>query len=271
MSNQDLIKERLRAKLEALTSPKYQKKEKRTWSPKEASTVRAIRYPHNTDPESEPFAQAWFHYNFPGVRFGIYCPKFNQKADKCPACEFVEKLKTTRQKEDYKFAMRLSAQRKTLVPVVDRADPEAKPKLWTINSTVEAKLIKWLLDVDTEMYLDPVNGYDIKITLVEKNKFKMPDVDLARRESRVGDDDTTKRVLSSVPKVEDAYEVMSYEKIKTTIEDAMKAESNKSTANAVKEDDNEIIKGGGSSEETLEVSSDAELQEAFRSAREPLE
>jgi len=271
MSSPDLVKERLRARLAALKS-KDQKKEKRTWSPKDGSMIRALRYTHNADPENEPFAQAWFHYNFPGVKFGIYCPKANQKSDECPACDFATKLlaKTavSRNKEDYKFAKRVEAQRKTLVPVIDRADTEMKPKLWVINTTIESKLINWLIDVDTDSYLDPINGYDMKVAIVEKQKFKMPDVELGRKQSKLADDEVAKVILSTIPKVEEAFELMSFEKIKSTIEDGMRATAKVATG---EEADHEIIKGGGNSEEKLEESSDDELKEAFRSAREPLE
>lgn len=48
---------------------------------------RCVAYPHSKDPESEPFAERYYHWNIPG-NYAIYCPEKND-GQKCALCDFV--------------------------------------------------------------------------------------------------------------------------------------------------------------------------------------
>lgn len=215
----DKIKERLKAK----SSKSFEKKETdifRATAPGKYQ-LRAVIYPHSSDPSSEPFLERHYHFGIPGGGT-FYCPAKNENK-KCHVCDFIwSKMKENKgQKEAIKkwsaFLPRLSV----LVPVLVRGSEEEGVKFFRINSSDKQdrrsknhdKLYEWTIGDDTSTWLDCNNGFDIIATYEEPQPGKasflgkdvkavLKDLDLARKSTKFGTKEEYENFVGSVKNVD---------------------------------------------------------------------
>lgn len=215
-----------------------------------SSTLRLYSYPHQQ--AEEPFIECWFHYGV-GEGAPIVCPKKTAQRD-CPVCQFCyTKLNKSKDAEDQKLYKKIRVAQRFYAPVVDRSDPELKPKLWSFSKTVYKTLLEHLIDPDYKNYLDPMKGFDLTVTSEKKKDMLYPTTTIRFKPKEVplaGSDKEMKRIVDATPKATDIFKLLSADEIKQRLEVAF----------APKDDQKEETSSYAESDEELDVES------AFRDA-----
>jgi len=178
--------DKMRQKLDAL-SKKGGDKRNFFWKPQDGEqTLRIV-----PDPDGDPFKEFWFHYGVADEP-GFLCPKKNH-GDKCPVCEFVSELYSTRDEEDRKMANQLRAKQRFFSPVIVRGEEDKGVRLWGYSKTVYENLLNLVLNPDYGDITDPENGTDLVISYGKKAGQMFPSTDIQpRRRSSALDDDSSK-------------------------------------------------------------------------------
>lgn len=204
----ELDYKRLKEKLDQLNSKKGfgggGKFVKRTWTPNKEKTnnIRLLQYPHAKD----PFVELWFHYNV-GNSFGFLCPRMNT-GNECPVCEFAFELNKSGDKKDKATAKKLWPKQRFYAAMVDREDEKLEPKLWGFGKEIYAKLLNKLLGEDYKDLLNPWTGYDAEVRMEKRGDSDIPNpvLELRIKPSKLADsEEKVKRILDSIPKVEEAF------------------------------------------------------------------
>jgi hypothetical protein len=111
------------------------------------------------------------------------------RGEKCPICE---QRKVAERSGDPEYARSLVPTKRVLVWVVDRADEESGPQLWSMAWTIDRDLANLSIDkASGELLLidDPEDGYDIEFVRTGKGlKTKYSGTAVARRSSPLADD-----------------------------------------------------------------------------------
>ena len=138
---------------------------------------RAMIYPHNDDPTSEPFCERNYHFIY-GLGY-VYCPKANENQD-CHVCEFIwERFKGCEDDKEKKEWLKCLPVLHVMIPGVVRGKEEDGVKFLKITSRKDrpsekhTKIYDWFMDKDLEDWISPEKGerggFDIEI------KYGAPD------------------------------------------------------------------------------------------------
>ena len=178
--------DKMRQKLDAL-SKKGGDKKNFFWKPQDGEqTLRIV-----PDPDGDPFKEFWFHYGVADEP-GFLCPKKNL-GDKCPVCDFVAELYSTKDEEDRKMANQLRAKQRFFSPVIVRGEEDKGVRLWGYSKTVYENLLNLVLNPDYGDITDPENGTDLVISYGKKAGQMFPSTDIQpRRRSSALDNDSSK-------------------------------------------------------------------------------
>ena len=252
----ELDQSKIREKLDRINNPeKYRNNlESLFWKATVGtpSTIRLYSYPHQ-DPE-EPFIECWFHYGVGPVP--IICPKKTAQKD-CPVCQFCyTKLTKSKDTEDQKLYKKIRVTQRFYAPVVDRADAELKPKLWSFSKTVYKTLLEHLIDPDYKHYLDPMKGFDVNVTSEKKKDMLYPTTSIRFKPKEVplaASDKEMKRILEQTPKASDLFKLLSIDEIKQKMNEAW-------ASNGDQKDEPEVASN------YLEPNEDLDVESAFKSA-----
>jgi hypothetical protein len=132
------------------------------WSPKVGkNTIRIL--PEVGDMEF--FYQTVGKHNFPpdGKR-SVYCPQFTSQGElDCPVCEVIDELKKAGDKASKELAGMLGLRKSYWMNVVDRANEDAGPQIYTPGVIVMGSISSLILDPDYGDITDLAKGVDITI------------------------------------------------------------------------------------------------------------
>jgi len=273
MSIDPSLEKRIKEKLENLEKGTYgyqnqnSSHKKLTWSPdkKAENVVRFISYPHDKD---EEFIDAWFHFAINGKH--LLCLERNYGED-CPACSLGRSLAKTGNLDDKELGKKLFPKQRFYAALVDRNDAEPYVRYWGFNKNNYNFLLKKLIDPDYCNYLDIHEGLDATITVhqPEGQLYAVPQINgFKRKESPLAaTDKEIKRLLSETPKFEEVYIPMSFKEMKDFLDNWISAGEFPSP----EEKNDEVVKGGNSSEQEKEKSEQLkELDASFNDALDDL-
>lgn len=188
---------------------------------------RAIPYPYNEDPESDPFVERAYHYGIPGQRV-FYCPAKNDN-EKCHICDFVwNQLRENKGNKDAINAWKQYLPKFNLFVVGKiRSRENEGPKFLKIthrrNQLTDKvqSLYEFFTEPETESWMDPERGIDIKLEFEETEKFGLiltrGKLQLDRKETPFGKKGEYEEFLKSVKNIDE--DVPGYER--KTSEDSL--------------------------------------------------
>lgn len=164
----------------------------------------------NADPAS-PFIELMFYYI--GSNRGMLAPSQYDKPD--PIREVISKLYESGTPDDRNTAKGLLPKMRAYMPLIVRKENDAETSstdivVWGFGKTVYKRLLGFFADPEIEDFLDPKQGFDLKIDVqkVEKKTFFDYFIDPARRPSPLAATaEGMKKILDSVPDPGDMYEL----------------------------------------------------------------
>lgn len=196
---------------------------KHKWSPQPGThVIRLVPYIHNPD---WPFIELSFYYKL--KKATILSPVSFGKAD--PVQEFVDQLKSTGDKEDWKTAVNLQAKPRTFVPILVRGKEDEGVKFWGFGKQIYQELLKVLDDPDYGDISDPKTGRDITVEIVKTDKA-WPDI-MIRVKPKETPLTTSKEVLElckTMPKIETLWTEPTYDELKIMLENYLTNEDSTS-------------------------------------------
>ncbi len=158
-----------------------------TFTPKEGDYRLRVLPP--TWEDAQHFGlDIYVHYGIGSDNQSYLCLD-KMRGEKCPICE---QRKVAERSGDPEYARSLVPTKRVLVWVVDRADEESGPQLWSMAWTIDRDLANLSIDkASGELLLidDPEDGYDIEFVRTGKGlKTKYSGTAVARRSSPLADD-----------------------------------------------------------------------------------
>jgi hypothetical protein len=149
----DLAK--VKSRLEALKNQGT--KSTHLWKPSPGKqVVRIVPYAHNTE---NPFIELHFHYNMNGKTY--LSPSSFGRPD--PIVEFANRLKQSKDKEEWKRGRALEPKMRTYVPVLVRGLEHEGVKFWGMGKSVYQELLSLIADPDYGDITDLKGGRDIVV------------------------------------------------------------------------------------------------------------
>jgi len=166
--------------------------------------------------EGQPFIERWFYYL--GNNAGILTPKQFGKPD--PIDELIRKLYSSGKPDDRNLAKQLQPKMRAYAPVIVRGQEDKGPMVWSFGKIVYQRLLGFFIDEDYGDILDPLEGFDLKVTITQPpgKQFQDTVVDCKGRPSKLHDDSATlKKWLDSTPNIDDMYRLKTREEIENVL------------------------------------------------------
>ncbi len=189
------------------------------WKPDVGThTVRLLPFKDN---DGQPFKERYYHYGL-GTR-GFISLRHLGKQD--PIQELQGKLYDEGTPGAREMAKKLYPKMRAYCPVVVRDNEGAGVQLWAFSKMIYQQLLNIMLDPDYGDITDPLEGRDIKVTVIKKDGFKYPMVDSVMprgKASNLNDDSTAaKQWLDNVPNLDDILknDLKTYEEVEKIIND----------------------------------------------------
>jgi len=177
------------------------------WKP-EAGEFKVRGLPWKATPDGMPFIERRFYYI--GSNPGILAPSQFGKPD--PINDLLRKLYSSGKPEDRLLAKKLSPKMRAYMPVIVRGQEEKGVQVWSFGKIVYQRLLGFFTDEEVGDILDPMEGFDLKVTMamspkkVDGRSFLDTTIDPSRRTSKLSDDpEVAKKWLESVPNIDDMY------------------------------------------------------------------
>lgn len=213
----DLTK--IKQKLQELEAQKSGGSSKFKWSPTPGThLIRIVPYIHNKD---FPFLELYFYYKL--KKMTVISPLSFGRPD--PVQEFVDSLKETGDKEDWKTAINMQAKPRTYVPILVRGKEEEGVKFWGFGKQIYQELLKVIDDPDYGDITDPKHGRDITVEVVKTDKA-WPDIMIRvkPKSSVMSDKKEILELIKEMPKIETLWKEPTYEDLKTMLENFLNNE-----------------------------------------------
>lgn len=112
------------------------------------------------------FSEGYVHFGLgPEGKNMVTCLKTFGDRERCPVCEYVEKLQKSRDKNDQKLADRIKRKKRVYINIISRDDDSEndEPKVLPIGVTVLKALLDIVCDLDFGDVTDFKEGRDITI------------------------------------------------------------------------------------------------------------
>lgn len=207
------------------------------WKPTGEHTVRLV-----PTKEADPFKERYFYYMFSNVPQGVIAPGPTFGLPD-PVAEFAAKLRQEGTPEARLQAKLLNSRIRVFAPVIVRGEESEGVRYWGFGKQVYEKLLNLILDEDYGDIVDVNKGNDLKVSFTKSapgKTFPTTDVMPKPKQSKLGDNaKQVEQWLSNIPNLDDAFEVRTYEELKSMLERWLSAESSDSqTASNSNEDTN---------------------------------
>ena len=146
---------KVKSRLEALKTTTT--KSTSLWKPSAGKQViRIVPYSHNIE---NPFIELYFHYNMNGKTY--LSPSSFNRPD--PIVEFANRLKQSKDKEEWKRGRALEPKMRTYVPVLVRGLEHEGVKFWGMGKQVYQEILSICADTDYGDITDLRAGRDIVV------------------------------------------------------------------------------------------------------------
>jgi hypothetical protein len=210
-------------------------KSKSLWKPNPGKNlIRIVPYSHCPD---NPFIELYFHYNMNGKTY--LSPSSFGRPD--PIEEFANKLKKSRDKEEWKQGRSLEPKPRTYVPILIRGKEEEGVYFWGLGRQVYQELLVIINDPDYGDITDLKTGRDITVELktAEQAGKDFPETKILVKPNQTPAFDFTNKVImekvKNQKKVTDLFPELSYEELASVMDAWMNSSKNNTgeTADAV--------------------------------------
>tara|TARA_A100001015_G_C15042496_1_gene740734 strand:- start:772 stop:1557 length:786 start_codon:yes stop_codon:yes gene_type:complete len=185
------------------------------WRPEEGKeyAIRIIAFPDN---DGNPFKERYFYYNI-GNNPGLLSPYQFGKPD--PIQELINKLRDEGSKESYELAKKLYPKMRSYAAVIVRGEENEGVRLWAFGKQVYQNLLNVMLDPDYGDITDIKEGHDIKVFCSKAPGMKWATTEVRPRpkSTALGSRDQAKQWLSTIPNLDDFFQLESYEKLENII------------------------------------------------------
>lgn len=94
----------------------------------------------------------------------VTCPKTWGENERCPICEYVDKLRKSKDEDDKKLASQLGRRKRDYMNVIDRDGDSEEPKVLPCGPTVVKAILDVMCDPDYADVTDPKGGRDVTIS-----------------------------------------------------------------------------------------------------------
>ena len=189
------------------------------WKPDVGThTVRLLPFKDN---DGQPFKERYYHYGL-GAR-GFHSLRHLGKPD--PIQELQSKLFDEGTPGSREMAKKLYPKMRGYCPVIVRDNEGSGVQLWAFSKMIYQQLLNIMLDPDYGDITDPLEGRDIKVTVIKKDGFKYPMVDSVMPRGKVTslntDTNAAKEWLSTVPDLNEVLkgDFKTYEEVEKIIND----------------------------------------------------
>jgi hypothetical protein len=185
------------------------------WKPEKGqSIIRIVPYKFNKD---NPFIELFFHYNINNKSY--LSPVSFGRPD--PIVEFADKLKRTGDKDDWKAGKNMEPKLRTFAPVIVRGKEHEGVKFWGFGKTVYQDILGYIADPDYGDITDPMRGRDIVLEVSQEagKTYPTTTIRIKPKESKISEDvELVKKVLQDQKDITELYEEMSYQELKSVLE-----------------------------------------------------
>jgi hypothetical protein len=187
------------------------------WKPEEGKeyTVRLISFSNN---DGLPFKDRYYYWNI--GKAGILSPHQFGKPD--PIRELRNKLYEEGTETSKEIAKKLSPKLRIFAPVIVRGEEDKGVRIWSFGKMVYQSLLELITNEDYGDITDPVEGRDIKVQMIKLPGKQYADTKVTARvktEPLSRDPNLAKKWLDSIPTVDEASDLKSYEEIEKVVND----------------------------------------------------
>lgn len=166
--------------------------------------------------EGQPFEERWFYYI--GTNAGILTPKQFGKPD--PIDDLIRKLFQSGKPDERILAKKLMPKMRAYTPVIVRGQEDKGPMVWSFGKIVYQLLLGFFIDEDYGDILDPVEGFDLKVTITQQpgKQFQDTAVQPKPKSCKLHEDPKQAQAwLDAVPSLDDMYRLKSKEEIENVL------------------------------------------------------
>lgn len=201
------------------------------WKP-EAGTYRIRGLPWKNLTDGTPFIERQFYYI--GDERAFLAPEQFGQPD--PIAELRKKMFSSKDPDDREVAKKLFAKMKAYMAIVVRGQEDKGVLVWAFNKFIYQRLLGFFTDEDGGDFLDPLSGFDLKVTLTKSGKKfggrEMYDtvVDMGRPSPLSDNPDTAQAWLNGVPSLDDMYKPKTTAEIEQVLNNWLSAGSGEGTA-----------------------------------------
>ena len=184
------------------------------WKPEEGKeyTVRLLAFQNN---DGQPFKDRWYYYGV-GNSPGILAPFQFGKPD--PIKELYDEGSDTSRE----LAKKVAPKMRTFAPVIVRGEEDKGVRIWSFGKMVYQDILNLMLDEDYGDVTDPLEGRDIRVSVSKLPGKQFADTKISPRakvEPLSRDSAQAKKWLDSIPEVDEAVNLKSYEEIQKVVND----------------------------------------------------
>lgn len=134
------------------------------WKPESGKQViRIVPSPHSPD---NPFFELYFHYGINGKNY--VSPASFDRPD--PIVEFANKLKQSKDKDEWKRGRALEPKLRTYMPIIVRGKESEGIKFWGVGKQIFQEILTLIADEDYGDITDLKAGRDITVTFKTKEE-----------------------------------------------------------------------------------------------------
>ena len=143
-----------------------------------------------------------------------------------PIQELITKLRDEGSKESYELAKKLYPKMRCYAAVIVRGEETEGVRLWAFGKQVYQSLLNVMLDPDYGDITDVREGHDIKVlsTKAPGMKWATTDVRPRPKSTPLGSAADVKNWTSTIPNLDDFYQLESYEKLESIINNWLNAD-----------------------------------------------
>ena len=188
------------------------------WKPEEGKeyTVRLMAFPRN---DGQPFIDRHYYYGI-GNTPGILAPFQFGKPD--PIKELRSKLYDEGSQASKDLAKTVAPKMRTFAPVIVRGEEDKGVRIWSFGKMVYQDILNLMLDEDYGDITDPLEGRDIRVSVSKLPGKQFADTKISPRakvEPLSRDRDQAKKWLDTIPEVDTAANLKSYDEIEKLVND----------------------------------------------------
>lgn len=209
--NLDAIRNKLQQMQQSNTGSGGSKSSEFIWKPTVGKTqVRIVPYMFD---KNNPFQELYFHYEI-GKRTMVSPISFGRPD---PIVEFSDKLKKSKDKDDFKLAKKIEPKFRVYVPVIIRGLEHEGVKFWSFGKQIYTELLSIISDPDYGDITDLMNGRDITVEYIAAEKegaFPTTTVRVKPNTSpATSDKEIAEKIVNGQKKITDLFTELSYEEM----------------------------------------------------------